>query len=236
MPAQGKPYEATAASPFSAFSLCAQRAGAGRAAHHHYRQRRPCHAQRRRLRRRAAVACAAVGHRDRPAPAQGRRHLQPGRHHAPGRRLHRRLQRTGLLEPGGGARLHARQPLQLPPRRAADQRRNRHRPGQQAAPRGAQGHERLASRHQLARRPAEPGGQASRATACATPACRGRRTPRWRRLSTSATAAMPSAGASTPAARGSTRSCAPAAASAGWQLPRSTRVWARRRWRKWSSK
>ena len=54
----------------------------------------------------------------------------------------------------------ARQPLQLPPRRPADQRRDLDPARQQGAHRAAEGHERHAGRHQRAGRPGQPRRQA----------------------------------------------------------------------------
>ncbi|KZS00832.1 Uncharacterized protein APZ42_002712, partial [Daphnia magna] len=57
-------------------------------------------------------------------------------------------------------RLRPGQPLQLPPRRPAHQRRDHAGPGQQEQHRSAQRQQWHPSRHQLTRRPGEPGGQA----------------------------------------------------------------------------
>ena len=62
-----------------------------------------------------------------------RRRAQPGRHHAARRRPSATPTTPGLLGLPVGARLRARQPLQLPPRRPADQRRNHDPAGQQGA-------------------------------------------------------------------------------------------------------
>ncbi len=91
---------------------------------------------------------------------QGPGHPPPVRHRQDRCRGGRRLQRRGLLRLSYRARLRHRQPLQLPARWSADQRRDLDTAGQQVAHRSAQGHQRHARRHRLAWRHGQPGGQA----------------------------------------------------------------------------
>ena len=115
----------------------------------------------RRLRRRAAVARTVRRHGARNGRTDRRRHLQHGRHHAHQHQPERRLQRRGLLEQLQRARLPARRTPELPPRRLADQRRDRAVAGQQVEPRSAARHQWHAGRRERARRLGEPAGQAA---------------------------------------------------------------------------
>ena len=86
------------------------------------------------------------------ATLQRLRRAPPGRPDAVRRLRHRRVQLARLLGLPDGARLRARQPLQLPPRGPADQRRNLDPAGQQGARRDPARHQRHPGRHQRAGR------------------------------------------------------------------------------------
>ena len=190
--------------------------------------------ERRRLGRRAARRRAAAGDDDRRRADPRRRRAAPlgpdalrplgddGLRH---RGLHRLLHHP---------RLRRRQPLQLPPRRPADQRRDLDPAREQGARRHPEG-PLAACRRERARRAAwSTSSSSARSTRrCARPSSSGASAAACSARSTSASASAQttrSAFASTPAPSTSTRSCATRRATATCSRSPATGARARRRW------